>query len=208
MIEDFYMNTDRKQQEGRMKDGEAPMNGSDNNDFYHELAAFKGSMPEGGLFFSEGLIETLFRNLYEAVRRRDSYIDTNALVDEIIQSLKNKKLTVPERYRGQLRYIINLMMTHLAAIYHYRKNGLEDLKDEIARVIWPYVAKHNESDMMIELLRDAITDYYNNHDVMESSEVVDFVFERCPGILGISELEALIDDVFSFFSENGFLEPD
>ncbi len=168
-----------------------------------ELMEFRQAMPEETAGLSARVVEMAFRVLYEAIEEHEPEIDLDAMTDWIIRSLREIKIMVIHPFNERLFSFLDAAMRFLAEGHGYSKRGTDVWRADIARLIWPYVARARGPEGAVDSLVDAVLDYYESHDEISTAEAADWVLDRHPGLLDWDMLNMLLNEIFDFLCENG-----
>ncbi|MBN2080426.1 MAG: hypothetical protein JW838_15755 [Spirochaetes bacterium] len=171
------------------------------------LARFRCSMPAEVARFSDVTVEWAFRRLYAALEAKEPVIGTGDIADEMVRSMRDDGVEAMPSLRDGFAALCEAIMAFLAESFGYRREGVESLRPEMARIFWPHVARLPGAAGAMAQLVDAVIEYYDGRSQISTAEAAEIILGKYPGIIDEETLNAALNEIFDMICGEGHMVP-
>jgi hypothetical protein len=175
-------------------------------EFEFAFHAFKVEHPDAAGRFGDSILTAAFRMAFDAMCEGRGNLVAEEMADALVADLAAGGAAPYGPIREGLPDLMEAILADLAGTYDYVKSDVDSLREEIARILWPHVARTPDPAAAAGALADAILEYYRGHEALNVTEAAACVTRRCPDAVAFGEMENAAEKVFALLSEKGFMK--
>ena len=175
-------------------------------EFEFAFHVFRVEHTDAAARFGDSILTAAFRMVFDALREGGRSLVAEELAEDLIADLAAGGATLYGPIREGLPDLMEAILADLAGSFDYVKSDVFSTRDEIARILWPHVARTPDPEAAAGALADAILEYYRGHAALNVTEAAAYVTRRCPDTVTFGEMEKAVEKVFALLSEKGFMK--